>query len=174
MKTKTAYRVDKLKVYPEPKTVVNEETGSKSVKVGALIFVNDLPCGPDVQVKNVITLTAKQLDSLASDHGIYETGKGGWMKLQRVIGVGGKAGAFVTSEPHGKGEKYVDQDGKEQSYKHDSVKNTVDSIILSDKVETMLLESVIASIVNYKADTTLDDLLGDESPSVIPVVEGIK
>jgi len=147
MKTRKSYRLQHLLVYPSTKEVVNKVTGTKSLKDGALIFSEDLPNGDGVTVKNVLNLSGKQIDMLAGMHGITVKGRKGWNQFAKLIGVN-RSSAIVSSEPHVKGEPYVDTDGVEQKFAENSTRNTVDSV------------SLHSSVVAKFDDITIREILG--------------
>ena len=138
---------------------------NKSLKAGALVFVDDLPSGDGVNVKNVLTLTAKQLDNLAGIHQITTLGRVGWLRLANLVGVG-TAGAYVSSEGHNKGDKYVDQNGEEKTYATTGFRNNVDSIVLDKDTTKALKQANINDIIEAWG---MSDLLPTATPE--PVVE---
>lgn len=161
MKTIKAVRVNHLRIYPAEREVISAVSKTKGTRAGALVFAENLPASEGQTPTNVLQLSGKQLDNLASMHGIRSTGRKGWNQLAILIGVG-KSAAFVSSEPHKKGDKYVDRDGVEQEYTQDSTSNNVDSVILPEKVTNALVENTIREIISWE----------DETASVAALLEG--
>ena len=157
MKTRKSYRLQHLLVFPSEKETVNKVTGTKSIKAGALIFSEDLPNGDGVTVKNVLNLSGKQIDMLAGMHGVTVKGRKGWNQFAKLIGVN-RSSAIVSSEPHVKGETYVDQDGVEQVFGADSTRNTVDSVSLHSSVVAKFDEINIREILGSWEDA---DIFGE-------------
>ena len=169
MKTRKSYRLQHLLVFPTEKEVTNKVTGTKSVKAGALVFSEDLPNGAGVTVKNVLNLSGKQIDMLAGMHGVTCKGRKGWNQFAKLIGVK-RSIAEVTSEPHLKGEKYVDQDGVEQVFGADSTRNTVDCIKLHKDVVTRFDELNIKDILGDWEDVDAFGAEVQEEVELVPTV----
>lgn len=151
MKTRKSYRLQHLLVYPTERESTNKITGTKSVKAGALVFSEDLPNGEGVTVKNVLTLSGKQIDMLGAMHGVTAKGRKGWNQFAKLIGVN-RSAAIVSSEPHLKGEKYLDTDSVEQIFKENSTRNTVDSVSLHSSVVAKFDEINIREILGSWED----------------------
>lgn len=156
MKTRKSYLVQHLLVYASEKEVTNKTTGTKSIKAGALIFTEDLPNGAGVTVKNVLTLTGKQIDMLSAMYGVTTKGRKGWNQFAKLIGVN-RSRAIVSSEPHLKGESYIDVDGVEQLFKENSTRNTIDSVTLNSSVLAKFDEINIREILGSWEDVNAFD-----------------
>jgi hypothetical protein len=170
MKTISKLRVNFLRVYPEVRDVVSAVNGVKGKRAGALVLMENLPKSDGQDSSNVITLSPKQLNNLASMHGIRSTDRESWNDLAIYIGVG-KSVAVVSSEEHKKGDTYVDGDGAEQKYTKTSTNAGVDSIILPDKVTNTLVEKTIEKNINWKDQ---DDIIARLTGSSEPELAGVK
>ena len=166
MKTRKSYRIQHLLVFPTEKEVTNKVTGTKSIKAGALIFSEDLPNGENVLVKNVLNLTGKQIDMLAGMHGVTVKGRKGWNQFAKLIGVN-RSGAIVSSEPHLKGEKYLDKDSVEHVFNENSTRNTVDSVSLHSSVVSKFDEINIREILGSWEDA---DAFSDNAVKEVEIV----
>jgi hypothetical protein len=161
MKTIKNLRVNFLRVYPEVREVESSVTKTKGKRAGALVLMDMLPHSDDQAEANAIELSPKQLDNLASMHGIRSTGREAWNDLAVYIGVG-KSVAVVSAEEHKKGDTYIDADSNEQKYTKTSTNCGVDSIILPDKVTNTLVEKTIEKNINWKdQDDLIARLTGD-------------
>lgn len=130
--------------YASTKVRENKD-GSKSTVVFHVVFEKDLPSGPDVKVKNVISLTEKQVRYVATicrvpaNLPLNTT----IQMLSGIIG-NGRTIALVSSEEHKKGAEYVDAAGVKQTYDKDSFANKIDSLklakSLTDRVDEKLAE----------------------------------
>lgn len=171
MKTIKTVGVNFLRIYPVEREVTSSVNGVKGTRAGALILRENLPASAGQNASNAVELSGKQLDNLASMHGIRATGRKGWSQLATLVGVG-KSACTISCEEHAKGDKYVDREGVEQEYTKTSTNCNVDSIVLSDKVVSMLQAKTIDAIINWDEEDSLTAIL---NPSVNePVVADVK
>jgi hypothetical protein len=184
MKTIHALPVNYLRIYPVAKERTSSVSGTKSLKVGALIFMENLPKSAGQTENNVIEFTAKQLDNLCAVCRVRGTGEDAWYTLSELIGTM-ESVASVTALSHNKGEKYIAEGGVEALYSMDSTSCQVDSVVLPEEVRTKMRESAIMKNLNWKkADQTsiVNKLLGISAPNAngapngvaSPVLEGVK
>ena len=158
MKTIKKVAVSYLRIFPVEREVTSTISGTKSMRAGALILAEVLPHSSGQNPTNALMLSGKQIDNLASMHRI-RSGKKGWNELASAMGVG-KSVAQVSSDEHKKGDKYVDANtGEEKEYTKTSTANSVDAIILSDRVTDKLINATIESIVSSWDAVDLGDLV---------------
>jgi hypothetical protein len=170
MKTITKVAVNFLRIYPVEQKHVTPN-GVEGMRAGALVLLALLPRSAGQKEGNAIELSAKQLDNLASMHGIRETGKKGWSQLQTLIQVG-KSACVLSSEEHNAGDTYVDTKGVEQKFKLTSTNTGLDSIILPNGVTTRMVEKTIDAILSYDENDSVASLLADAAAE--PVADGAK
>jgi hypothetical protein len=162
--------VDHLQLTPAGREVENKN-GTKSVKVGALILLAPLPRSGEQTVDQYsMNLSAKQLDKIASVHGIRETGEPGWRQLQNFVNSGtegDRASVVVVAESHEKGDTYINIDGEEDTYDMSVTQSQVSSITLPKLVLRMKLKDTIKSVRNFKPNAgTLRVIGGVKAPVV--------
>ena len=171
MKTQKPLLVNFLRIYPVERDVTSVN-GVKGKRAGALVLRENLPSSSGQKVSNAVELSAKQLDNLASMHGIRATGKKGWSQFATLIGVG-KSACIVSSEEHAKGDKYVDTlTGEEKEYSQTSTNNSIDSIVLPDRVTAKMIDKTIEDIINFNEEDSI--LTALESEIAEPVASGAK
>lgn len=173
MKTIKTVRVNFLRVYASEREVISKVNKVKGTRAGALVLMDVLPHSGTQKENNVIELSGKQLDNLASMHGIRSTGRSAWNDLAIYIGVG-KSVAVVSCEEHQAGEIYYDSNKDEQKYTETTTFCSVDSIVLSDKVTALLIEKTVEKNINWKdQDDLVAKMLAGEG--AVPVaVDGIQ
>lgn len=172
MKTIKNVRVNFLRIYPVERDVVSSVNGVKGTRAGALVLMDTLPKSDGQADNNAIELSGKQLNNLASMHGIRSTGREAWNDLAIYVGVG-KSVAVLSCEEHKAGDDYVDKDGVTQLYTKTSTFCNVDSIVLPDRVSTALIERTIEKNINWKdQDDVISSLLGNPASALVP--EGVK
>lgn len=121
-------------------------SGKTRKTVAHLVFMNDLPNVDDVKVKNVISLTEKQVEYLATTLRLKGANLAQTInQLASAIG-NSRSHAIITSEFHKKGDKYVDGDGVEATYTKDWYNNRADSLKLPDSL-TKMVDERIANIM---------------------------
>lgn len=173
MKAIKNVRVNFLRVYPTERETVSSVNGVKGTRAGALVLMDTLPKSEGQSDNNAIELSGKQLNNLASMHGIRSIGREAWNDLSIYIGVG-KSVAVLSCEEHKADDKYIDKDGVEQSYTKTSTFCNVDSVVLPDRVSTALIEKTIEKNINWKdQDDVIDSLLKGAGISA-PALEGVK
>jgi len=171
MKTIKTVRVNFLRVYPTEREVESAVNKVKGTRAGALVLMDILPHSEGQAENNAIELSGKQLNNLASMHGIRSVGREAWNDLAIYLGVG-KSVASLSCTEHQKGDKYVDGEGVEQEYTKTSTNCNVDSVILPDSVTKTLVDKTIEKNINWKDQNSLiDELLKGKSE---PVLEGVK
>jgi hypothetical protein len=177
MKVTKRMSVNYLRIYPVEREVVSAVNNVKSLRAGALILLENLPASNGQKESNAMELSGKQLDNLASMHGIRAIGRKGWLQLATLVGVG-KSACAVSFEEHKAGDPYVDSTGAEQKYTKTSTNSTLDSIILSDKITSKMVDRTIDAIINWEEEDSVSKLLkGDaveEEKELVPVTEGVK
>lgn len=173
MKNIVTLPVNFLRIYPTERDVTSVN-GVKGKRIGALVLRANLPKSAGQKDANAIELSAKQLDNLASMHGIRATGRKGWSQLQTLVGVG-KSACVISAEEHQKDDKYVDPAGVEQAYKQTSTNCGLDSIVLPDKVTSAMIAKTIDAIINYEEEDAIDKILNGNGGGVLePALEGVK
>jgi hypothetical protein len=170
MKNIVTLPVNFLRIYPVEREVTSVN-GVKGTRAGALVLRATLPHSAGQKENNAIELSAKQLDNLASMHGIRATGRKGWSQLQTLVGVG-KSACVVSAEEHQKGDVYVGTDGAEKEYTMTSTNCGLDSIVLPDKVTSAMIAKTIDAIINYEEEDAIGAILGANVEEA--VVEGVK
>lgn len=176
MKVTKRMPVNYLRIYPVEREVTSAVNGVKSLRAGALILLENLPASNGQKASNAMELSGKQLDNLASMHGIRATGRKGWLQLATLVQVG-KSACAVSFEEHTAGDTYVDTTGVEQKYTKTSTNSTLDSIILPDKVTAKMVDKTIDAIINWEEEDSVSKLLKGEledEKEVVPVTEGVK
>jgi len=151
MKTIRLFPVNFLRIYASPIERTSAVNGVKSLKVGALVLMESLPdVNGDPTDNNVIELTAKQLDNIASVCRVKGTGRQAWYDLAELTG-NSESVASITLIPHRKGDTYVGTDGNEATYTKDGVNTSVDSITFGNDTRKELKAGVINRQVNWVA-----------------------
>ena len=176
MKNTKRMLVNYLRIYPVEREVTSSVNGVKGVRAGALILMENLPASEGQKESNAMELSGKQLDNLASMHGIRATGKKGWLQLATLVDVG-KSACAVSFQEHNAGDKYVDAKGAEQVYTKTSTASTLDSIILPDRVKNKMIDATIDAIINWEEEDDISKMLrasAEEETANVPVVEGVK
>jgi len=177
MKVTKRMPVNFLRIYPVEREVTSAVNGIKSLRAGALVLLENLPASSGQKESNAMELSGKQLDNLASMHGIRATGRKGWMQLATLVGVG-KSACAVSCEEHKAGDTYVDSTGVEQKYTKTSTNSTLDSIILPDRVTSKMIDRTIDAIINWEEEDSVSKLLkgetAEEEKELVPVTEGVK
>lgn len=159
MKTIKKVAVSYLRIFPVEREVTSAISGTKSMRAGALVLAEVLPHSSGQNPTNALMLSGKQIDNLASMHRVSASGRKGWNQLASLMGVG-KSVAQVSSDEHKKGDKYVDANtGEEKEYTKTSTANSVDAIILSDRVADKLVNATIDSIISSWDAVDLGDLV---------------
>lgn len=171
MKTIKTVRVNFLRVYPTEREVTSSVNSVKGTRAGALVLMDILPHSEGQKENNAIELSGKQLNNLASMHGIRSTGREAWNDLAIYLGVG-KSVAVLSCEEHKAGDKYINGEGVEQAYTQTSTNCNVDSVVLPDKVTNTLVEKTIEKNINWKdQDDLVSKMLGTVGE---PELQGVK
>lgn len=131
--------------------------GKKRKTVAHVVFMNDLPNTDDVKVKNVISLTEKQVNYLATTQRLPVGNLSQTINLLGSSIGNSRSYAVVSSEFHKKGDKYVDSDGVEKLYEKDWYNNRIDSLKLPESL-TKIVDEKLASIMigNWESVMTID------------------
>lgn len=141
------YKLQHLLVQNPERKVENKATGSTKLVAGDLIFYVDLPHGDGVNVKNVISLTKKQLLYLCRVNQINITNPDKAISMLAGEIGSNRSHAVVSSTFKKKGDKYIGLDGVEKMYEHDWVDNRVDSLVLPEKFRAALDARIIDEII---------------------------
>ena len=160
MKTTRLFPVKMLRIYTMPKETISTVNKVKSMKVAALVLLENLPDADGNDSGNpTLQLTAKQLDNLASVCRIKGTGRQAWDYLAECTG-SCESVAAITLDPHRKGDSYIGTDGNEHEYQADGVNPTVDIITFSVQTRDKLRAGVINRQVNWNyVNSGMNDLL---------------
>ena len=181
MKTLHALPVNYLRIYPVAKERTSKVSGTKSLKVGAIILMENLPKSDKQAEGNVIEFTAKQLDNLCAVARVRGTGPDAWYLLAELIGTM-ESVASITALSHIAGDKYIAEGGVETAYLEDSTSCSIDSIVLPAEVRAEMRSEAIKKVINWKADdkdSIVKKLLAGvapvaNAPVVEPVLNGVK
>lgn len=138
--------------------------GKERTTVLHIVFKKDLPTAEDsdVVVKNILSLTEKQVNYLANILGLQgATLDITCAQVAKAIGISRSYG-IVSSEYHEKGEKYVDPvDKVEKTYTKSWFNNKLDSVKLPESLTDMVDKSLAKIMLgNYESVNGID--LGGE------------
>lgn len=131
-------RISHVLVMDTPKQVTSAH-GKASLRHASVIFMS--PVGGT----NAVLLSDKQLDHLCATLNLSK-GYRGWKQLSALVGTGGRAAASVTIEEHKRGESYT-IDGEEKQYEKDWSQVSINTIVLSDAVQSKLNDAIVKDVV---------------------------
>jgi hypothetical protein len=170
MKTVKVLPVNHLRIYPEEREHTSKVSGTKSLRVGAIVLDTVVELSKGQKPLVALELTAKQLNNLIGMHALPVGGRSEWLDFARLVQVS-KSSCSVTLEEHAKDDTYYDQDGVEQKYTETSTASTCNSIKLPNSVANKLVEKTINKMVAFNGDD--DDLRDAFENSEKPALAGV-